>query len=127
MTLIKILDLSTSGVGCLDANVQHSGGDLRVEYGYETEESTWTGAIRFENVGAFRYANERHAKAFPSEAYDAVVEIPDSDWMKGLLAERPVDLQWPFERRHFAVFLSNCGYLEVIAERVEALPGKERV
>jgi hypothetical protein len=116
-----ILELSTSGVGCLDTSILFRGSGLVVEYGYETEDGTWTGAVRFEHVAAFRYADEAHTNPFPQEAYDAVVEVHESEWLKAHRGPGTASPQWPFSKRHLAVFFSSSGYLEVIAERVEAL------
>ena len=52
-------------------------------------------------------------------AYDCVVEVLESEWVKEI---RRVDADGRssiWNKRHFAVFLSNCGLFEIVGHDCE--------
>jgi hypothetical protein len=60
---------------------------------------------------------------FIEESYDCLVEIVNSPWRNSLERSEPVAIQDSVrDKRHFAVFFSSNGYLEVIADGFEELP-----
>ncbi len=85
----------------------------------EGGEGTVSRRLTFRRVVAFTFHNEAHARDWPQEAYEAIAERDDSDWLKTLRASVPDgQTTWPFKRRHFVVYLRNHGCYEVVAEEL---------
>jgi hypothetical protein len=117
-TAIVVLDLPVPGSGCGDVCVTYRGLDVQVEYEYRAESADRIGVLVFRRASAFRFADELHAPGFVGQSYDAVVEIDGSAWVAELRAREPSGISGVQGKRHFAVFLSSNGYLEVVAESV---------
>jgi hypothetical protein len=84
------------------------------------------GELVFDGVTAFRFRNELHSLGFIPGSYDRLVEVIESDWLAELAAIEPTRISPSVkECHHFAVLLSNNGYLEVVSEAVELLPAAD--
>jgi hypothetical protein len=119
MAFRRIGILPTPGYGCNEASACTEGLALKLTYICDREgtNETVTRSIIFDTVVAFCFHDEGHARDWPSEAYDAVAENTDSDWVRQLKVTVPDGpTTWPFTRRHFVVYLRNHGCYEVIAE-----------
>lgn len=111
----QLKQLHTPGHGCDRGSFSTTGVDAILKYSYSDEEGSRENNIRFTRVVAYRFTNEAHTKDFPSDAYDCIVEVVGSDWLKNL--KEPT--LWPFVRRHIVIYLSNVGCFELIAEDFE--------
>jgi len=124
----KALDLGVSDAGCGSICVKATSRNLEAQYEYYSHEAgaDVTGCIRFEGVAAYRFRGEMHSLGSAEGSYDTLVEIETSDWLHELLSKEPSHI-WGSVRRkkHFAVFFSNNGYLEVIADDFAQLPVQE--
>lgn len=119
MRVKELFSLPASGAGCGRLRIVASSVRLDAEFEYFSDEldREMTAILRFEGIKAFRFRQELLSLGFVKESYDNLVEILESDWYCELLALEPRDVLGSIRgRRHFAVFLSNNGYLEVIAE-----------
>ena len=73
--------------------------------------------IRFSGVVAFRFANEGHVKGIAPDSICKVVEVLNNRWVTEL--KELSQSQWPFVRRHFAVYVEDIGYYELLAEDMQ--------
>lgn len=112
-----VLNLPISDSGCQCIRIVTNGVTLTADYEYFSEDSgKQVGSIRFERIAAFRFRDEMRSFGFADGSYDTLVELIDSDWLHQLIEiEPPAPLLGVTQRRHFAVFFSSNGYLEVIA------------
>jgi len=112
-----LVTLPITGSGCDDVRITYKGADLTAEYECGGYGMAATGAIQFDWAIAHRFRNEQHSRGFLEESYDCLIEISNSKWLSELEEN---DGKW----RHFAVFFSNIGYLEVIARDFRELPSR---
>lgn len=122
----KVLDLRTSQSGCGDIRITFDGLTLIIEYEFSSGGNDFVGGVIFDNVIAYRFRDELHSHGFETSSYDAIIEIVDSDWIGYLLGDRFTDGINLKDSKHFAVLLSNNGYLEAVAEscrEVKPRPG----
>ena len=114
--------LPVGGSGSGDSRLTFDG-DLLLEFGCSEDQRGSAGAIKFYDVIAFRFRDEMHSLGFVESSYDSIVEVPDSDWYRELLRIEPhSSLRTIKDKHHYACFLSDSGYLEIIASRFEARP-----
>ena len=70
--------------------------------------------------------DEMRSRGFCVDSYDTVVQILGSDWKSRLASEEPSGLaRSVVSANHFALFISNSGYLEVMAESCKEVNGVE--
>lgn len=110
----KIVDLGVGGSGCGFGEVRQSGNDVVLEYEYGAGQ---IGRAVFDDVVAFRFSAEYYSEVIPDGSYDCVVEVLESEWLEHLRRVLPKGIVLS-GRRHFAVFASNIGELEAIAQSV---------
>src|SRR5688572_24485928 len=110
MTVREIVNLPISGAGCGFIDIRSTGVHLSVGI---SDSHIPAGAISFNHVTAFRFRDEMHSLGYANGSYDTVVEIVDSEWHRQILEIEPERIHASATlSRHFAVFLSNNGYLE---------------
>jgi hypothetical protein len=117
MKVTILVTLPVPGSGCDDIRVTGLGADLQAEYQYGEGGTQTVGALMFDWAIAYRFHDEKHARGFDSKSYDALVEIEESPWLREL---GETSGKW----RHFAVFFSNIGYVEVAAREFKQLPDR---
>jgi hypothetical protein len=110
--------LESPGSGCGDIRLTYRETYLVLDYEFRASGRDYVGHLRFEDVVAFRFRDELHSAGFADASYDEVVDIQDSEWLEQLSVIEPAGFGALRSRRHFAVLLSNNGYLEVVALRV---------
>ena len=101
---------------CGNSRLVSDGVELSLEYEYRADRTDWIGSIHFTNVMAYRFRNEMHSQGYCSESYNSVAEVKDSPWLAELIRNEPIGIHDAADKKHFAVFLSSNGYLEVIAD-----------
>lgn len=112
----RLLTLRVPGSGCRSTRFTKSGADVIAEYEYPGDEYSTIGTLLFVGALAFRYTNERNSRDVPEDAYDSVVQVERSEWLSGLK-----DIAG---HRHYGVFFSNVGYLEVVAQDLREWPDR---
>jgi len=122
MEAIKVLDLPIGGAGCGDIQIASDGDSLTLTYQYFSGGQSHSRALQFDDVDAFRFHDEMRSRGFCPGSYDTVVEIRDSEWLAELIEKEPEQILGTTRgKRHFAVLLSNNGYLEVVATEVQPI------
>jgi hypothetical protein len=112
MTKTEILsDLHIPRGGCGDISIEFDGQCVRAKYEIRRHGEDQVGTITFDGVSAFRFQAERAMSKYVEGSYDALIKIAGSDW--GEQPGRSQGIQSGV--RHFAVFFSSNGYLEVLA------------
>ena len=114
------IDLPVSGSGCIRFQMDFSNLHLNVKFVYEdrnSDEET-EGVLEFKYAIYYKYTDEMHSFDRPETAYDAVVRLNDSDWLKEFLGNEPKGLMALGARNHYYVYLSNCGAIDVVADSV---------
>lgn len=91
-------------------------GGLALRFEYERDEIWYSGELRFARVRAFRFRAEGHATPWQTmDAYDTLVEITNSMWVKEIRDESPgAGGEWTL--RHYLIYLSSAGVYEVLAD-----------
>ena len=128
MNTIEIVNLPVSGAGCERISVTVSSSGLLLEFQYfpSDADGNRVGKLLFSGVAAYRFRKEMLSSGFENESYDAVVMVKDSKWLKSLIKIEPDQISSSVrEKSHFAVLLSNNGYMEVIASEVGSLEVRE--
>lgn len=113
----KLAELPIPQSGCGSIRLVTDGLNLTLEFEYRQQSQDWIGSIGFEEIIAHRFRNEMHSKGYLSDSYESIAEVEDSPWKQELLAMTPTGIADVKKKRHFAVFLSSNGYVEVIASR----------
>jgi hypothetical protein len=113
---VKELDLPIPSSGCGDIKITADSCDLTVEFEYYSKEKKdLIGVLRFSDLNAFRFSDERHIVDYSSGSYDTVLRNENSEWIQQLLQVEPKGTNGVEGKKHYAVFFSSNGYLEVIA------------
>jgi hypothetical protein len=116
ITSHKIIDLPISGAGCGIIDIHSDGVQLIVRL---SDGEIDAGTILFDEVAAFRFRGEMHSLGYADGSYDTVVEIINSIWLSELIEIEPEQIHRTVRgSHHFAILLSNNGYLEVVAKSV---------
>ena len=127
MNVIPHVSLPVSGSGIGDICLICSGGKLTIKFEYCCDRKDLIGMLCFYEPIAYRFKNETHSRGFISSSYDCVVEVQDSSWLQELASSTPVHMHGVSDKCHFAVFLSNNGFVEVIAKSVALLTPSEGI
>jgi hypothetical protein len=118
----RTLDLPIPGSGCGDVRITFKDLAVRAEFEYRSDGKDLIGQLVFRNVVSFRFRDEMHSAGFVVEGYDCVVTVEGSTWLEELNAIEPSGMHGIAGSKHFAVLLSNNGYLEVVASDVTLEP-----
>jgi hypothetical protein len=113
--------LYTPDSGCGDIRVRYENLALVLDYEFRATGNNQVGHLRFVDVVAFRFRDELHSSGFEKGSYDEIVELQKSEWLDQLRSIEPPGFGSLSGKRHFAVLLSNNGYLEVVARDVVAV------
>ncbi len=110
-----VSSLPIGGAGCQNYDLVVRGLECVVSVWETMREgpADWRGV--FNGVVAYRFRAEIYGRGFFPESYDTLCEFLESDWIEELKSIRPQGLRY-WEFRHYALFMSNIGYLEVAAE-----------
>lgn len=93
------------------------GGGAELTFGYRANRGDVTGGLRFERVRSLRFRAEGHSTSWHVEqAYDTLVEVQDSTWVLELVTAEANQPPWPWEIRHFLIYIDSAGAYEFAAE-----------
>ncbi|ATW25304.1 hypothetical protein [Candidatus Formimonas warabiya] len=104
----------------------YPGGDALLLFDYYDEEkndAVFNSGIVFDAVQAHRHTTEKFIKSLLG-AYDTLVEITDSEWVKEL-REINKEIADYWNIKHYAIFLDSNGLFEFIARDYKILETKE--
>lgn len=107
-------------------NLIYPGGDALLLFDYYDEEkndAVFNSGIMFDAVQAHRHTTEKFIKSLLG-AYDSLVEITDSEWVKEL-REINKEIADYWNIKHYAIFLDSNGLFEFIARDYKILETKE--
>jgi hypothetical protein len=91
---------------------------LRVNYDYETETGAYKWAVlEFAEVEAFAFTAHESCTEQQVDAYDTLVDVPDSKWIQALEEPRVSRI---VGRRHMRIYFDEIGCFEVVATDFEA-------
>ena len=95
-------------------------GSLRLRYDYETESGAYKWEeVTFAGVEAFAFTSHESCTEDQVDAYDVLVEVVDSAWIRQLQAARVA----PTPRlRHMRIYFDEIGCYEVAAADFEPPP-----
>jgi hypothetical protein len=115
MEIKKLSELSIPASGCGDIALSFDGLTLVCRYEFRRDRRDFIGAITFVNTRAFRFRDELLSADYASEAYNSLVEMRASPWLRELEQTGAVGVTLS-SVAHYAVLLSSNGYLEVVSE-----------
>lgn len=101
-----------------EVDFQHRDGSFRLRLTHEGEDGllradSWV----FSWVRAFQHRAESYCTPWHIDgAYDALVEVEDSQWLAELTQAMPEDMRARFDMHHFMIYLDSYGCYEVIAQ-----------
>lgn len=123
MIVKRVVELPVGSSGCERARVFSSDLDVIVDVLFLRQSKLCGTVVVFNDVIAYRFNDELHSGSFPPEAFDCVVEVLESAWLRELAVREPKATYLGVSgKRHFAAFFSNVGYLEVVADSVRSEP-----
>ncbi|TXK17715.1 hypothetical protein [Homoserinibacter sp. GY 40078] len=105
-----------------DAVFTDLGATVELTYTYEYMGGLYAGGIGFDTARAYRFRAESHCTSWHFEAYDTLVEVLDSSWVRELRDAEPSVTGGIWTMRHFLIYLDDSGAYEVVAKDVEWLP-----
>ncbi len=73
--------------------------------------------IKFVGMEMISYTTEPFSVGFDVQSYDVLCEVIHSSWIKERDHRQPPGNKL----RHFILYFSNCGYLQVAASNVESI------
>jgi hypothetical protein len=96
-----------------------------VRFGYEKDGVEYRGGIKFTKVLTARKRTERCCTVWHIEgAYDTLVEVEDSSWVKEMRADTQEMWRDKWGMHHYMIYLDSAGCFEVIAESWAAIEDK---
>ena len=81
--------------------------------------------IRFETTLCHLHTSERFTKSILG-AYDAIVEIEESEWIKELEELNSSDVEF-WGLKHYAIYIEKMGLYQFIAEKYEVVLEEKNV
>ena len=88
--------------------------ELRYEFYSETGELL-SSSVAFKDAVAYAFKGYEHCSIDEVNAYDRIVEISDSSWMRSLARLGP-------EKKHFRMFFDELGCFDIVASSVLPQP-----
>jgi hypothetical protein len=98
--------------------------DGALSYKYYEDKTLMFGGISFKRVTATRTRTERCCTVWHTEAYDKLVEVHESSWLKEIEADTDPNWRYKATMHHYMMYLDSAGCFELIAESWELLPTK---
>ena len=96
--------------------------DWILRFAFDREGKGFRSGIRFNSVMAYKYLNAFHCTAWHIDAYDTVVEVSDSDWVRSAYAAMDENQRKNLQKlRHFMIFFDDGGAYEALAQSVDLL------
>lgn len=122
MNATEHLKLHQTGCGFGAIKIDTVPPNLKLYYEFRDSGTDQIGILAFKGVIAFRFHDELRFSGAPEESWDSVAIILDSEWLLEIARVEPPVFSKAERCNHYAIMLSNNGFLEVIAQNVEQLP-----
>ena len=122
MKLKPVVDLGTGNAGCGDVTIHRVGIDLIVRYESGLRPGRFD-VLRFNDAAVFDFRSEGFASV-GDLAFDHVHRVLDSDWLETLWSAHRSLPGGAGTKRHFVVYLSDFGQIDVLAEGVTRVEGE---
>lgn len=124
MNTIKLWELPVLSTCLYDngVNLYYAKANATLTFDYYDQndnDQVYNGGIFFETVLCHRHSSERFTKSLMN-AYDTLVEIKDSQWLKELKGLNETDYGF-WKLKHFAIYFDGYGLYEFIAKTAEPL------
>ena len=103
-------------------DVDFRSGDVLISYTFWEHDIRRESGIHFGNVLAFQRRADIYSTAAHLEAYDRVIEIEDSPWIRELRTAALPRWRNHWTMRHFMVYIDGEGAFEIAAEDVLLTP-----
>lgn len=91
---------------------------VTLKYDYESESGYVWAAIVFQGVHGFQFTRDYSCEPNQIDAFDKVVEVQSSSWVKQLLAARPSAVP-TMPVKHYRIYFDNVGCYDIAAENFE--------
>ena len=118
-----MLDQQSTATVTATVNREWVDDTFAISFDYDRDGKTFIAGYRFSKVRAVRYRAELYLTEWHIEhAYDALVEVLDSEWISELRDAAPADLRDTWERHHYMLTLDSFGSIEVVAASWSAIP-----
>jgi hypothetical protein len=89
------------------------GGRLSITYDFEQEDGSYAlDSFRFEGVEAFRFTLYETCEPEQVEAYDMLIDVEGSSWLRDHRAKKIEDNP---DLKHYRVFFDEIGCYDIIA------------
>lgn len=110
----KLIDLGLPPTGAEDVIITADGAGILITFSNDKNSIYKVRNIIFVVATAYRFRDEMHSLGRVDESYESLAEIMESDWIKEIKEIEP-PLNYIFRKRHFALFLIDYGYYEIIS------------
>jgi hypothetical protein len=89
----------------------HSGdGSVWIEFDFQVENLLEHARLEFVRVRDFEFTAEGHTRVWDFEgAYNALVEVEESTWVRSLVGAQRPEMRGRFEIRHFMIYIEDSG------------------
>lgn len=102
-----------------------SGKDLTLSFDYDKDGIICNHGLHFNNVRSFKFIAEAHCPTWVIEkAYDALIQLSDSNYLTELESETPSDSIDSWKMNHYVIYFDSYGCWEIIAGSWQQLPEK---
>jgi len=122
-TDLRLAELSFASTDLDNVTLQDGGGALVLGFEFPGPPGARELGFWFDGVRAYRHRAESHCTDRDLDAYDVLVEVPQSEWVAELLAATPPDMRDLFPMHHYLIYLDSAGCYEVVAASWALLPG----
>lgn len=91
--------------------------DVVYKLALEGEDGVWRAGFRFSTVSAYRYTTAYRCSAWHVEAYQQLVEVHDSEWIRELQGQQIANGLGDLRREmhHYMLYFDEEGAYEVVA------------
>jgi hypothetical protein len=93
-----------------------------IRYEFFRDGEWYRSGLRFNGVAATRTRVERCSTEWHLDAYDTLVEVEDSDWVKEIRADTTPRYRDRWQMHHYMIYMDGDGAFEFIADGWEVLP-----
>jgi hypothetical protein len=117
----RLYELPTAWLTDTDPVLEDSGQYVSIWFTYYDPGREIRTGLRFTTPRAYRWRAEGHSTVWHMEgAYDILVEVVDSEWVRELKESQMDETPWTI--RHFLIYIEDSGAYEIAAESWSLLP-----
>lgn len=113
---IEHFEIPVPSTALIDSHLVEDGVVTTLWYRYERDGAIIEEGIEFTRVRAHRFRAEVHCKTWHLQGYDALIEIPDSEWAAEIRSETASGWKDHWTLNHYMIYLDTSGSYELLAE-----------